>query len=66
MVTGCNFTKFAITTKGDCQVVRSDEIRKLSKDFKNFKDKIVEKMTSDAKAASISSTPPNEKDVQFN
>ena len=42
-----------------------DEIRKLSKDFKNFKDKIVEKMTSEAKAASTSSTPPNEQDVQF-
>ena len=42
-----------------------DEIRKLSKDFKNFKDKIVEKMTSEAKAVSTSSTPLNEQDVQF-
>ena len=42
-----------------------DEIRKLSKDFKNFKDKIGDKMTSEAKAASTSSTPPNEQDVQF-
>ena len=42
-----------------------DEIRKLSKDFKNFKDKIVEKMTSEAKAALTSSSPPNEPDVQF-
>ena len=41
-----------------------DEIRKLSKDFKNFKDKIVEKMTSEAKAVSTS-TPLNEQDVQF-
>lgn len=31
----------------------------------NFKDKIVEKMNSEAKAASTSSTPPNEQDVQF-
>ena len=42
-----------------------DEIRKLSKDFKNFKDKIVEKMTSEAKAVLTSSTPLNEQDVQF-
>ena len=42
-----------------------DEIRKLSNDSENFKDKIVEKMTSEAKAALTSSTPPNEPDVQF-
>ena len=42
-----------------------DEIRKLSKDFKNFKDKIVEKMTSEAKAVLTSSSPLNEQDVQF-
>ena len=42
-----------------------DEIRKLSKDFKNFKDKIGEKMTSEAKAVSTSSPPLNEQDVQF-
>ena len=42
-----------------------DEIRKLSKDFKNFKDKIVEEMTCEAKAASTTSTPPGEQDVQF-
>ena len=44
-------------TKGDCQVVRRDQ--------KAVKDKIVEKMTSEAKAALTSSTPPNEPDVQF-
>ena len=42
-----------------------EEIRKLSKDFKNFKDKADEKMSSEAKAASTSSTPLNEQDVQF-
>ena len=42
-----------------------DKIRKLSKDFKNFKDKIDDKMTSEAYAASTSSTPLNEQDVQF-
>ena len=43
---------------------RSESCQTISKN-KNFKDKIVEKMTSEAKAASTSSTPPNEQDVQF-
>ena len=49
----------------NCQVLRQDQ--KAVKRFQkiNFKDKTGEKMTSEAKAASTSSTPPNEQDVQF-
>ena len=37
----------------------------MSKDFKNFKDKIDDKMISEANTVSTSSTPLNEQDVQF-
>ena len=65
MVTVFNFTKIICNHYKGRIVKFWDKIRKLSNDFKNFKDKIVEKMTSEAKAASTSSTPPNEQDVQF-
>ena len=65
MVTVFNFTKIICNHYKGRIVKFWDKIRKLSNDFKNFKDKIVEKMTSEAKAASTSFTHPNEQDVQF-
>ena len=65
MVTVFNFTKIICNHYKGRIVKFWDKIRKVSNDFKNFKDKTGEKMTSEAKAASTSSTPRNEQDVQF-